>query len=267
MDNWINSHSLQCKLKFAGILGIGTVRSNRIAGCVLENDKDMKLKGKGTFDCKVDTANSVVVTKWFDNKFVHIISNYQGPFPVNKVKRWSVAEKKKIDIPRPASIAEYNSFMGGIDLHDMLVELYRVNIKVRRFYLRIIYHLIDMCVVNAWLLYRRHCKQLKIKKTTSLLSFKLDIAYALLQAGKNKVHKRGRPSLSSTPPTTKKKLFAPRPVDDVRYDEIAHWPFPTTKKQRCKHCIKSYTTNTCSKCNVHLCSIPNRMCFIAFHNK
>jgi len=174
-----------------------------------------------------------VVTKWYDNKVVHVISNYQGPLPINQVKRWSVTDKKYINIPRPTSIAEYNSFMGGVDLHDMLVEIYRVNIRVRRFYLRIIYHLIDMCVVNAWLLYRRHCKQLKIKKTISLLKFKSKVAYALLQAGKNKLNKRGRPSLSTTPPTKKRRLFAPRPVDDVRFDEIAHWPIPVSKKQRC----------------------------------
>lgn len=39
MDNWFNSHSLQCKFKSAEILSMGTVRSNRITGCVLENDK------------------------------------------------------------------------------------------------------------------------------------------------------------------------------------------------------------------------------------
>ncbi|CAI6354901.1 unnamed protein product [Macrosiphum euphorbiae] len=86
-----------------------------------------------------------------------------------------------------------------------------------------------MCVVNAWLLYRRHCRQLKIKKTTSLLKFKSEIADALLQAGKYKLNKRGRPSLSTTPPT-KKRLFAPRPVDDVKFDEVAHWPLSVTKK-------------------------------------
>lgn len=104
-------------------MGIGTVRSNRIVGCKLENDREMKSKGRGTFDSKVDTENGIVVTKWFDNKFVHIISNYKGPFPVNQVKRWSVADKKKIYILQPASIAEYNAFMGGINLHDMLVNL------------------------------------------------------------------------------------------------------------------------------------------------
>jgi len=66
---------------------------------------------------------------------------------VENVKRWSVAQKDKVEVPRPSEIGQYNSYMGSIDLHDMLVELYRVNIRVRRFYLRIVYHLLDMCVM------------------------------------------------------------------------------------------------------------------------
>lgn len=266
MDNWFNSYNLQCKLKFIGILSIGTVRSNRIPGCPLESDKVMKSKERGHFDYTVDTENNIVVTKWLDNKIVHVVSNYKGPFPVESVKRWSVAEKKFIDIPRPISIGEYNSYMGGIDLHDMLVELYRVNIRVRRFYLRIIYHLLDMCVVNAWLLYRRHGKQLNNKKHMSLLQFKLEIAFALLQSGRNK-NKRGRPSLNTKPQQHKKRIFSSRPTDDVRYDEIAHWPLVVDKKQRCKHCTNSYTTKTCNKCKIHLCSTLKKTCFIEFHQK
>lgn len=106
MDNWFNSHSLQCKLKFCGILSIGTVRSNRISRCVLENDKTLKSKGRGTHDSQVDTVNNIVVTKWYDNKVVRVISNYQGPLPINQVKRWSVTDKKYINIPRPTSMQD-----------------------------------------------------------------------------------------------------------------------------------------------------------------
>lgn len=73
---------------FPRILGIGTVCSNRISGCVFTNDNNIKLKGRGTFDSKV-------VTKWNDNKFVHVISNYQELLPINQVKRECATVKKK----------------------------------------------------------------------------------------------------------------------------------------------------------------------------
>jgi len=76
----------------------------------------------------------------------------------DEVQRWSTTSKTRIPVQRPAVVKEYNSFMGGVDLHDMLVEIYRTDIRSKRFYLRIIFHLIDMAVVNSWILYRCHCK-------------------------------------------------------------------------------------------------------------
>lgn len=159
--------------------------------------------------------------------------------------------------------------MGGIDLHDMLVEIYRTDIRIRRYYLRIVFHIIDMCVVNAWLLYRRHCTQLKEDNVMCLLKFKMIITHSLLLSGKIKnTPKRGRPSKTPSP-AEKRRLFANRPVDDVRYDNIGHWQIPVevAKKQRCKLCIKAYTTTMCSKCNIYLCYTTKRNCFFTFHNK
>lgn len=147
-----------CNLKQFGILANGTVRINRMSGCQFKSDKELKKEGRGTYDSKIDTNSGIVGCKWFDNKFVHLFSNYFGPEPTNEVHRWSTTSKTRIPVQRPAVVKEYNSFMGGVDLHDMLVEIYRIDIRSKRFYLRIIFHLIDMAVVNSWILYRRHCK-------------------------------------------------------------------------------------------------------------
>lgn len=80
--------------------------------------------------------------------------------------------------------------MSGVDLHDILVEIYRTDLKCKRFYLRIVFHFIDMAVVNNWLLYRRHCSQLNIKKCIPLIDFKSEISQALIISGKNKVKKK-----------------------------------------------------------------------------
>jgi hypothetical protein len=44
-----------------------------------------------------------------------------------------------------AGNGERNCHMGGVDLRDMLVALYRTNIGVKRFYLCIVFHLLDVC--------------------------------------------------------------------------------------------------------------------------
>ncbi|XP_050063057.1 piggyBac transposable element-derived protein 3-like [Aphis gossypii] len=125
-DNWFTSYNLILHLKSLGILSVGTVRSNRIAGCQFEKDKDLKKAGRGTYDTRIDTSHGII-GKWYDNKSVHLISNYISTEPTDPVLRWSASEKAQIPVKRPAMVREYNSFMGGIDLHDMLVEIYRTD--------------------------------------------------------------------------------------------------------------------------------------------
>jgi len=267
-DNWFTSYQLMCNLKHFGILANGTVRINRMSGCQFKSDKELKKEGRGTYDSKIDTNSGIVGCKWFDNKFVHLFSNYIGPEPTDEVQRWSTTSKTRIPVQRPAVVKEYNSFMGGVDLHDMLVEIYRIDIRSKRFYLRIIFHLIDMAIVNSWILYRRHCKQLGIKKFDPLVNFKSDIAHALILSGKNKVKKRGKPSSSnSTTPPQKKYKTSTRPVNDIRFDCYEHWPEHINNKQRCKHCIKAYSRTWCSKCKLALCYTGPRNCFKDYHQK
>ncbi|KRK02378.1 uncharacterized protein Dyak_GE28296, isoform C [Drosophila yakuba] len=44
--------------------------------------------------------------------------------------------------------------MGGVDLLDYLLGLYRIQLRSRNWYKNIFFHMIDMCVVNSWILYR-----------------------------------------------------------------------------------------------------------------
>lgn len=36
--------------------------------------------------------------------------------------------KKTVDVDRPFVVKEYNTFMGGVDKADMLLELYRIDV-------------------------------------------------------------------------------------------------------------------------------------------
>lgn len=102
--------------------------------------------------------------KRLDNKFVTVISTFCVINPISDVQRWSETSKTKINVLRPNSIGLYNKGMGGVDLIDMLVGLYRVDIRGKQYYLRIIFQLSDVCIVNAWILYKRHLNQLSVGK-------------------------------------------------------------------------------------------------------
>lgn len=268
-DNWFTSYHLLAALKEKGLHGIGTVRSNRLPGVPFQTDKNLKSEGRGACEVFTDVRNNIAAVKWFDNRCVHVASTYAGKEPLQQSVRWSVADKKHVNVPSPAAVAEYNRGMGGVDLHNMLVELYRIDIRARRYYVRIIWHLIDMCCVNGWLVYRRHMKQKNNKKYMALKDFKANIGNALLKAGKTIIRKRGRPSLSPAAPEqpAKQKKRAPRPNVDVQYDQIGHWAVHIEPKQRCRHCVKAYARQKCIKCNVSLCFTKDRNCFYNFHNK
>ncbi|XP_049809319.1 piggyBac transposable element-derived protein 2-like [Schistocerca nitens] len=193
-DNWFTSYNLISALKNYGILAVGTVRPTRLRDCNLKADSKLKKQGRGSYDYRTETERNIIALKWYDNKSVVLASSYKGVSPVEPVKRWPVGERKYIDVPRPDIVREYNRSMGAVDLHDMLVALYRSNIGVKRFYLRIVFHLLDMCVVNAWVLYRRHLRQRGITKHMSLPIFRSDVAHGPLKVGDILVRRPGRPS-------------------------------------------------------------------------
>ena len=64
--------------------------------------------------------------------------------------------------------------MGGVDVSDILIVLYRASYRTHRWYFAIFGHLLDICVNNGWLLHRRdvpdNCK------TMSLKEFRLTLA-------------------------------------------------------------------------------------------
>lgn len=97
-----------------------------------------------------------------------------------------------MEVKRPHCVKEYNRFMGGVDLADMLIELYRIDFKSRnKWYMRIFFFLFDLSIVNGWILYRR-CLPTG-QKPMNLLQFKTDVARALLSGASSATPKRGRP--------------------------------------------------------------------------
>src|SRR5678816_3110210 len=143
--------------------------------------RDRKREGRGSYDDWVDRVTDCVAIRWYGNKSVHLLSNYAGIEPHDRCLRWEAKENKYVDIERPFVVQEYNKYMGRVDLADMLIKLYRINFKSRKWYTRIFYYLLDLSVVNAWLLYRRvHVSKGLLKKNMPLVDFKTDIAQELM---------------------------------------------------------------------------------------
>ncbi|KAI8437382.1 hypothetical protein MSG28_011717, partial [Choristoneura fumiferana] len=226
-----------------GIFGLGTIRSNRLRSAekLLPGDKDMKKKPRGNY-AQVVSDQKLAIVKWYDNKAVTFISSYVGTEPVEKTERYCKNARAKVAVDCPKVVKEYNKHMGGVDLADMLIALYKTLFKCRRWYMAIFVQMIDICINNAWLL-GRHKKA--SAGAVALKNFRLDVYHGSAKRDKIQCNEVKNPS-------------KPRPVDSVRYDEFGH--FPSTKTEGrcclCKKTLRFIALNVISVCVLYPERIP-----------
>lgn len=206
-DNWFNFPELQLKLKELGFNSVGTLRANRLRGCSLTSESDLRKKGRGSYDSKVDANSGLSVIRWYDNRAVQISSTHVGVHPLTTMKRWDRKAKKFVDVHCPAAIVEYNANMGGVDLFDMLSAMYRIDHKSLKWYRRIFYWALNVACINSWILYKRHCTQLAVPRNEclDLLGFVAQVSQYLIVANKPAIllaRKRGRPSTAAVDDAT-----------------------------------------------------------------
>lgn len=130
---------------------MGTIRTNRLKGAskLLKPEKELKKKGRGSMDWRVDANRGITVIRWLDNGIVQLISSNVGNELGSPAKRWCAKDKKYTMISRPKMVEEYNLHMGGVDLCDMLMSLYRVHLRSCKYYMNIVYYCIGLSIVNG----------------------------------------------------------------------------------------------------------------------
>jgi hypothetical protein len=95
------------------------------------------------------------LTAWVDNKPLHVLHSWPTRQDVceRNHKQPGVQEYAKKQFPRPTVCKTYNKTMGGTDLADLFLAAYATNHRARRWQPRILFHCIQIAVVNAHILY------------------------------------------------------------------------------------------------------------------
>lgn len=96
--------------------------------------------------------------KWMDNRGVIIVSTFESAYPHTTFRRFDKTQSVVIEVTCAKAVITYNKFMGGVDLLDELVTYYRIKIRSRKYFMRLVYYFFDVAVVNGWLLYCQDCK-------------------------------------------------------------------------------------------------------------
>lgn len=279
-DNFYTSLGLLIYLRSRGIYSLGTVRTNRVPNCKLSSDAALSGKKvkRGYSEEYVGNSYGVDISSvlWQDTKTVRLLSTYVGTKPFvssntilqsRKATRWDKKERQHYEIECPYIIKEYNKHMGGVDLMDGLLGRYHIRMKTRKWPNRIFFHLIDVAMVNAYILYHRiH----QTKENIQLQLFRSEVAESLCKF-ETVVEKRsiGRPSISKQTLSPKVDKRAYLPTIDIRYDQVGHWCIfrDRSGKKQCKYPkCNSETQAFCVKCQLSLCNSQTKSCFYDFHN-
>lgn len=242
-DNLFTSFPLLKKLSDLGIAGTGTVRQNRLHRVPIRGKKDLenKTNPRGTVD--VVYSSDQVLVGWKDSKAVYMASNKYGADTDKNCSRFSRTEKKSISVPIPAMFKQYNEGMGGVDLLDNMVAVYRIPFRMKKWWFPFYTWSLSVSAVNAW---RLRCKVKKQREP--FLDFLRELVVDMMAT--HGLAPMRRNSLTSVP------------VD--RYDGLHHWPQPVDQnasgkplRRNCKLCYEllkkeKKASFTCKKCSVAL---------------
>lgn len=173
----------------------------------------------------------------------------------NKKRKRNNEEAHIIVNRKPKAIADYNITMGGVDKADQCLSYYpTVRNQQKKYYLKIFRQILNQCVWNAFVLYKKNGGLM------SHLEFRLDLVESLIktysESNQSTIPKphiddrlTGRHFPSYIEATTKKTPTRVCVVCSKKFDE---------KGRR----VRRESRFQCRHCNVALCVVP---CFETYH--
>ena len=182
VDNFYTSVALVRDLFNQGVMVTGTMIENRrgFPQC-LKNEKEWaKRVARGGM--RWFRVPPVLALQWNDNKVVSMLTTSGSANAHHQVSRSKTNNVyREVNVPQPDVINEYNRYMNAVDRSDQILFAHNCLRKCVRWWKTLFYHLIDIAVVNAYILFRRHHaanpdnEALRRKSTYSLLDFREEL--------------------------------------------------------------------------------------------
>lgn len=232
VDNWYTSPALAEFLHDRDTGLYGTVKANRKGMPKL----DKKLR-RG--EVQVAHSDEWMALKWEDKRSVRMLTSVHE---FDFISTGKVDYRTNEEIIKPTCVVEYNPNMGGVDNVDRQLSITQTVRKTMKWYRKLVFHLIDICLSNAHSLYK-----MKNAGPTSFPAFRMEIARSLLKIDRT----QSIPRIDCSP----NRLVG------------CHFPSQSTSR-RCHLCsLRKKTHRTkyeCSTCHIPLCVTP---CFEQYHTQ
>ncbi|XP_063077170.1 piggyBac transposable element-derived protein 4-like [Engraulis encrasicolus] len=253
MDNFYTSPAIAEELASKDTGLCGTVRCNR-KGMPKGLTGQHLLLAKGD-DPVFMRKGKILACAWQDTKRVAMISTIHSNAcdkKLMKASKYTDSTSDNREINRPLCVADYNSYMGGVDRADQRMKTYLFPHRSKKWYNRIFNAILSVSMVNAHIIYCRVTpaphKPLKV--------FVQEVITALLDGFSRKEGKKtGRKAASMGP--------LPQRLTE------RHFIYKTEDHPDCVVCSdrsrpkgRRQTTFRCQQCGVGLCVVP---CYEKYH--
>lgn len=254
-DNFYTSPKLVKDLLRDNTYLTGTVRSNRRGF-----PKDFATSKLDSGASEFLHSDGITAVHWKDKRDVYCLSSLHGS-EIDALPSNSGDAGVKL---KPRLVCDYNTHMGGVDLHDQLQVYYSIGRKGMKWWKRVFWRLCEIAVLNSYLLHNVvHGKSRKMTQK----AFRLKLAYSLTE---DLVTQRANPTDNAVVPGPGR-----RPSSLIPRLLGKHFLSNSHVRKRCRVCAKQKNSQTgnsrdtrtvmrCEKCDVPLCVGE---CFELWHTK
>ena len=280
LDNYYTKAWLLKSLEEKGIYSTGTVRVDR-SGFPKEIIIQSK-RGRSHGDSDWRMNGNLLAVSWLDNKGVHFLSTIHDPEYAADVpnddkvvkRRGTKVHPEPTEIPCPPCVRPYNKKMGGVDFSDHMIKFYNLGRRSRRWYRRVLFHLLELCIHNAFIIESFFIPHQVGKKSRKRQEFREELADLLIAGYRARKRTAGRPSVAYG--------------NELRFQNVGvHHPVYQKDRKDCALCKENVKKTRggkigridrraagvhvsyvrCEMCNVHLCLNKDRNCFKSWHTK
>ena len=266
LDNFYTSPELLENLFTQGTPATGTVKLNRsgVPKCLLDVKEWARRRKRG--DVRWIRHSPVLALQWLDSKPVSMLTTL---FSANEETTCERRTKtgggrfKRVQLPQPLAVDYYNQYMNGVDRSDQMLSCHNVSQKCYRWWKVLFYHLLDIAIVNGFLLFQQYRAENPDKEALRRIN-----TYSIADFREALVRQICHWPEYEDPPA-----YVARTPSESQFETV-HMPEVSEEKRNCVVCYKEgrgqrkvVTYCAAPQCQKYLHITSNFNCFRTWHSR